>query len=222
VNLNAARGVSNWETFTPDLIVGITTGVVVGLILFFAQRISQNRDDRLRSQFAWNSIKPKLSGAAHRQWQMDYHDLLPIPAALSLLNEIIADQPIALWRSHIKAEEKGLDGLIAIPRIRDLFQSAAEEVESALDFVGIQIADRARLPLDVLKMVVRSRAYGFEDSEVFLTVTRINEAEKLRVKAAADKMMAVPRLKIALERYDDAVGVYTEMVHLLRADLNPA
>ena len=102
MDLLSIMAATNWDTFAPDMIVGVTTGGVVGAVLFGAQSVAQSRSSRAASQFAGESLKPKVGGEAFRGWERDLDRLTELPPALIALDEIASDQPLSLWQSHLK------------------------------------------------------------------------------------------------------------------------
>jgi len=169
--LAAATG-TNWDTFVPDMIVGAGTGVAVGLVLLGTQAVAQGRRSRADSQFAWESLKPTVAGAAHRSWIKDLDTLLPIPRPLIALDEIASVSSLALWKSHLRKPDPALEALLVLVRLRPQFESCASELESALERDSTRTVEHVGLGLDshFLGRVIRARAYSQRDASAFLTI----------------------------------------------------
>lgn len=209
-----------FDTFIPDLIVGIVTGLFVGVVLLVAQRRAEASKDRSNSKFAWESFKPKVSAAAHRTWEMDMDSMLPIPVALSALDELVASEPLALWASHLKKPDEAMELAMMFPSLRSSFDSRAKDIEASLGMLAARytVTDSEET---VVGRLIRARTYKLPDSEALGTVTGLSKCNLKRVTAMADKTEADPRMSASIERYQDAASLYADQITRLRRLLNP-
>lgn len=211
----------NFDTFVPDLLVGLATGLIVGVVLLIAQSRAQTSKDRGNSQFAWESLKPKLSAAAHRTWVMSLDSMLPVPVALTALDDLVKSEPLSLWKSHLKKPDPALELVMLLGRQRATFESSATDIESSLGMLAAQYVDEGK-DETVVGRLIRSRAYGFPDSEVHGTVSGpFAQANIARLTSMADAMAADPRMAESIARYKEVASIYTESIIRLRELLNP-
>ena len=212
----------NWSTFVPDLIVGIATGLFVGVVLLFAQGRAQKAKSRADSKFAWESFKPRLSGAVYRSWVMDLDNLLPIPAALVAVDDLAAPAPLALWNRHFKKPDEAIELVVLLARQRASFESSATDVESSIGMLAAEYISEGPDEL-IVERVIRARAYGFPDTEVHGTVTGLfARANIARLTSMADALAADPRMAASIERYMAVASLYTDSIQRLRLLLSPA
>ncbi|TFD45377.1 hypothetical protein E3T55_18755 [Cryobacterium frigoriphilum] len=216
MGMNAFATGTNWDTFYPDLIVGAVTGVAVGFVLLAAQAISLRRRGRADSTFAWESLKPAVSGAAHRSWLKDFDSLLPIPLPLLALDDIASRWPLALWQSHLKKSDPVLDSLLVITRLRPHFESCAVELESALVMDSIQFLEQTWMADQNIWRIIRARAYGEQDSAAHETFIGVQNVELIAYTRGVDHLLTLPRLKVAMARYQDAADSYLISLTRLR------
>ncbi len=211
---------TSWDSFGPDLIVGVVTGLIVGVVLLFAQSRAEASRDRRNSQFAWESFKPKISAAAHRTWDMDMDKMLPIPEALSTLDELVSPEPLALWASHLKRRDEALELAMLFPNQRASFDSRAKDIEASLGMLAAKYTD-TESEETIVGRIIRARIYRFPDSEALQTVTGLDQFNLMRVTAIADAMEAEPRMAGSIERYQAGASLYTDTIIRLRTLLNP-
>ncbi|TFC87502.1 hypothetical protein E3T24_04740 [Cryobacterium sp. TmT2-59] len=220
MELISTLATTNWDTFAPDMIVGVTTGVVVGAVLLIAQGITQSRSSRAASQFAWESLKPKLRGAAFRGWERDLDSLTQLPPALVALDEIAASQPLSLWKSHLKKPDEALDLLMALVSLRAQFESNATAVEAALG-VSYRYADIFRLANGLsgskVERYVRARAYGPQaQSQSAYISAGLTDVEVATYSHTVDEIIGVPQMAVPLAMYQATTKMYEELLLLFR------
>jgi hypothetical protein len=211
---------SNWDSFIPDILVGLFTGLVVGAALLIAQAIAQSRKYKADSKFAWESLKPNLSAAAHQSWSMDSDSLLPAPAALTSLHEIASREPLALWQSHLKEPDPALDLVMNLNRLRAAFESSAARVEAALGVALLRFNGTA-FDVDALGRLVRARAYGTSDAEALDTISRMRNPGPAEYVDVSRTLAAEPRLEAALAQFREVSEIYVDLISRLRSLLNP-
>jgi len=210
----------DWTTFLPDLLVGMCTGLVVGAALLLAQWLADSRRERAASAFAWESLKPKVAGSAHRSWRQGLDGFLPLPAPLVAIHSAASELPLGLWKSHLKRPDSALDALQVLLRLHPSFESAAQEADDALEIAGIHVAERTGVPTIVIDRIVRSRTYGMPDSNAYLTVADFAPSMAPQFELAADQTLADARLSLALDRYRECVDIYRDLVTGLRRHLS--
>ncbi|TFB58703.1 hypothetical protein E3N86_13405 [Cryobacterium sp. Hz7] len=213
------RAATNWDTFYPDLIVGAVTGIAVGLVLLSAQAFTQWRRSRADSKFAWASLKPTVSGAAHRSWNQDFDSLLPLPLSLTGLSEIASSSPLALWQSHMRKQDPALEYLLVISRLRPQFESCASELESAFSTESLPFMRQTWMDRGGLGRIIRTRAYGGQDSEVYPTLLVASAAQLTEYSAAADHLVSLPRIEAAMARYREVADIFLTALTTLRKNL---
>jgi hypothetical protein len=205
----------NWDTFGPDLLVGLATGLVVGLVLFVTERSAETRRNRDAATFAWQSLLPKLRSASAVPWRRD-QSILTMPDALIKLDDLASREPLALWQSNFKSPEAAISGLLTIQRSKYSMEWSAELLEAALIAATRKIPARKDLHTDYLKQIVRVRAYGQTDSEAESPFVPHTPAVLARYSTAADELMKDSDLAIAMATYVEAADIYKTALNYLR------
>lgn len=80
----------NWETFIPDLIVGVVTGGVVGLVLLGYERRSGKRRRREEARaVGLRLVHPLLLALQRPTYTNSYSGILPLPAKLTRALDLV-------------------------------------------------------------------------------------------------------------------------------------
>jgi len=99
----------NWDSFVPDSLVALLTGIVVGVIL----SLNQNRIERDRKRrdaaVAWSILRPRVAGAMVRELALrEYLDATGFTEYVEPVVELatmLSDYPLAVWVKDIDDSE---------------------------------------------------------------------------------------------------------------------
>jgi hypothetical protein len=205
----------NWDSFGPDLLVGLATGLVVGIVLFFAERIAETRRNRDAAIFAWESLKPKLRSAAGIPWRRD-QDTLTMPAALVKLDEIASREPLALWQSHFKQPEPAIEILSAMQRTRYSLEWLAEAIEAALETTTPEVTKHSSRSSTYVNRIVRVRGYGLADSHAISPFYPTTADTLARHSQATDELLRHPDVAVTMATYTEFVDIYNTSLKILK------
>ncbi|QJU54532.1 hypothetical protein SCB71_15500 [Herbiconiux sp. KACC 21604] len=205
-----------WDSFVPDLIVGVMTGTVVGLFLLLAQNIVESRKQRFAAEIGWEGLKPKIRSAVHRSWSTNLDDLLPPPVALSAVHEAIEGQPLHAWSKAMKKPDPMIDMVHAFMRVRSTYENEATGLEAAMELHGLKIASSTGIPLPAIKRVLRARAYGDAAEDDVLLTLEADPQSRHRLLRAVNQLSAVEAVTSAFVQYVETVALYRESLSRLR------
>jgi hypothetical protein len=209
---------ANWDNLGPDLLVGVATGVGVGLVLLGAQALAQWFKKRADTRYAWESFKPQIAGAAHLNWNKDIVSLTPGPAALVALHALAAGQPLSQWKRHLPEPDDTLEILLGIALQRATFDAAAGEVERNARLETSQIALSA-FEQEALRQRVLARALGLSDSELKSQSALFAHADLTIYSSVLEDLVTKPGLAAALAMYESCSVLYLVSIATLLAQL---
>jgi hypothetical protein len=212
----------NFDTFLPDLLVGIATGLVVGFVLYVTQNRSQSRRNHAEAEFAWQSFKPRLASAASHAWEQDTNSLETAePAALVALDEIGSREPLALWKRNLKTPDPLLDTLIELLQQRPALAAAATAFESTVQNLNPRFLNPFSEHFPVLLRIVRTRAYGLSDAVAMEWIPGAILGGDYRLSEATDLLLhSTPPLNTALATYQASAFKYVELIAKFQALLD--
>lgn len=106
--LRPAAGVNIiWDTFVPDLIVGLFTGLVVGAILACLQSHAARKKERREIELRWEALRPRVGAQLLDPWDRRVmgFTMAEFAARTDTLRELIEDVPLGSWADVLKSEE---------------------------------------------------------------------------------------------------------------------
>lgn len=206
----------NWEAFVPDLIVGVVTGGVVGLVLLAYERRSgkRRRRDEARA-VGLRLVHPLLLALQRPTYTTTYSGVLPLPAKLTRALDLIEAsdldalhdiEPTELTRRirkfrscmwDLRADAEDLDQ--AISRWGRLHARDADEVEYGMAI--ILGASGSYLSETFPESGVRERLSGaagrMQDNRVVKKHARKYRKARARVERATEDLLGelVERIK---------------------------
>lgn len=123
---------ANWETFVPDLIVGVVTGAVVGLVVLGYERLSAAR--RRREDARTTSLRivhPLLLALQRPIYVWNYSSVLPLPQRWARALELVEASDLDSWH-HVAPTDLTRVLLRFRSRLWDL-RADAEDLIAAVD-----------------------------------------------------------------------------------------
>jgi hypothetical protein len=98
---------SNWGSFVPDLIVGVFTGLTVGLILAWTQARAAKKKERREIELRWEALRPRVGAELLDPWDrrviMDSLD--EFAHRNDGLLKLVEDIPLASWADVLESDE---------------------------------------------------------------------------------------------------------------------
>jgi len=97
----------NWDSFIPDLIVGVFTGLVVGLILAWSQARAAEKRERREVELRWEALRPRVAARLLEPWDRRHigPSLMHFASRTDALRDLIADVPLASWAEVLNNSE---------------------------------------------------------------------------------------------------------------------
>ncbi|MFE6733806.1 hypothetical protein [Microbacterium sp. NPDC057650] len=107
-SISPVAGVAiNWDTFLPDLIVGLFTGLVVGVILALLQSHAARKRERREIELRWEALRPRVAAQLLDPWDRRVMGptLEEFASRTDALRELIEDIPLGSWAEILKSDE---------------------------------------------------------------------------------------------------------------------
>lgn len=202
-----------WATFWPDLVVGATTGLFVGLVLLIAQWLSDSRQKRLAARREWAALREQLEHAAFLTWHEDLDADQRLPDAAIEMARLTDGAPLAYWRDNLRSQDPLLEVVISITRFAPSYLNQAKLYEQAFWFAGIPIPAELERPAQRLYW---ARFYGETDEEAFKAVTFRSSDEQNQIVAFVETILTTPRATDALQHFQEARDAYLRLLLLAR------
>lgn len=97
----------NWDSFVPDLIVGLFTGLLVGVILASTQARAARKRERREIELRWEALRPRVGAQLLDPWDrrvMGY-TMAEFAGRTDALRELIEDVPLGSWADVLNSDE---------------------------------------------------------------------------------------------------------------------
>jgi hypothetical protein len=89
----------SFETFGPDLLVGLLTGVVVGAVIIFYERsLAAKREAREAQSQASRLVHPLLLAIQRLEADPDYDKVVPLPRRIDRALKLVEGSDLDRWR----------------------------------------------------------------------------------------------------------------------------
>ena len=97
----------NWDSFLPDLIVGLFTGLVVGGILAWTQARASKKRERREIELRWEALRPRVGALLLDPWdrRVVWSTLGEFAGRTDALRELIEDFPLGSWAEVLDSDE---------------------------------------------------------------------------------------------------------------------
>lgn len=131
--LPAAPDISiNWDSFVPDLIVGLFTGLLVGVILAWTQSRAARKRERREIELRWEALRPRVGAQLLDPWDRRVMGLTLAEFAgrTDALQELIEDIPLGSWADILNSDE--LRSLHEFSKAANELHGAARKFDSFL------------------------------------------------------------------------------------------
>lgn len=93
---------ADWQTFVPDALVALLTGVVVGIVLLLVQGRNRRRDAQAQTQREWGIVRARVRGVIqYRETIADPRDLRRMGSAVEELLAIGHAYPLRDWQRTV-------------------------------------------------------------------------------------------------------------------------
>jgi hypothetical protein len=98
---------TNWDSFVPDLIVGLFTGLVVGLILAWSQSRAARKRERREIGLRWEALRPRVGAQLLDPWDRRVMGptLAEFAGRTDALRELVEDVPLGSWAQVLDSDE---------------------------------------------------------------------------------------------------------------------
>jgi hypothetical protein len=202
---------ANWNSFLPDLIVGLVTGLVVGIVLLVAQHFTADRSQRAQSKFGWESLKPTLRSVASMPTDHDLNQML-LPGELIEIDRVASNQPLSLWQSHLNEPDELLDKLILLLRVRSMLEADSRNLDLALRQGAIKPRSLGPVYRERLERIVRGRAYGVSDTDIHDAVIGDDKKNIANYSKAADDLISTQPIADAFASYVNTRKTYQQLI----------
>ncbi|UXW87077.1 hypothetical protein NFX31_06015 [Microbacterium azadirachtae] len=120
----------DWDSFVPDLIVGLFTGLVVGAILAWTQSRAAQKRERREIELRWEALRPRVGALLLDPWDRRVmgSTLAEFARRTDNLRELIKDVPLGSWAEVLDSDE--------LRDLHELSKAAAELHGAAPRFDG--------------------------------------------------------------------------------------
>ncbi|KAA9131165.1 hypothetical protein [Microbacterium caowuchunii] len=137
----------NWDSFVPDLIVGLFTGLLVGLILAWTQSRAARKRERREIELRWEALRPRVGAQLLDPWDRRVMGptLEEFASRTDALRELVEDVPLGSWAEVLDSEE--------LRNLHELAKAATELHGAAPRFDGF-------LMVDIATYLAHPRGYG--------------------------------------------------------------
>lgn len=97
----------NWDSFVPDLIVGLFTGLLVGGVLAWTQSRAARKRERREIELRWEALRPRVGAQLLDPWDRRVVGITMAEFAgrTDALCELIEDVPIGSWAAVLDSDE---------------------------------------------------------------------------------------------------------------------
>lgn len=107
-SVHPASGLTiNWDTFVPDLMVGLFTGLVVGVILAWTQSRAARNRERREIELRWEALRPRVGAQLLDPWDRRVmgFTMAEFAGRTDALRELIEEFPLGSWAEVLKSNE---------------------------------------------------------------------------------------------------------------------
>ncbi len=155
-----ARIEINWDSFLPDLIVGLFTGLVVGGILAWSQSRAARKRERREIELRWEALRPRVGAQLLDPWDRRVMgpSLAEFASRTDDLRELVQDVPLGSWADVLGSNE--------LRSLHDLSKAATELRGAAPKFDGFLVERLASYLHDPAGTDVASWHSAFEDAKL--------------------------------------------------------
>lgn len=129
---------TDWTQFVPDLIVGVITGLIVGLFILLVQRTAESRSLRRQCESQFLMFAER---AASFLWQSDIvniRDARAEPTGPAAVLQAARTEPVWFWHRYVKAYVRQVHDL-------DSFLDQCREFETAANRLHAELRHETRL-----------------------------------------------------------------------------
>lgn len=139
--------VINWDSFVPDLIVGLFTGLVVGAILAWTQSRAARKRERREIELRWEALRPRVGAQLLDPWDRRVlrHSLTEFASRTDELRDLVKDVPLGSWAEILDSDE--LRNLHELVKVATELNGAARKFDG---FLQAKIAKFLHRPLGYL------------------------------------------------------------------------
>lgn len=97
----------DWDSFLPDLIVGVVTGLVVGVILAWTQSRAARKRERREIELRWEALRPRVGALLLDPWDRRVMGttLAEFASRTAALREMVEDVPLGSWADVLHSDE---------------------------------------------------------------------------------------------------------------------
>lgn len=122
-----------WDTFVPDLIVGLFTGLVVGVILAYLQSRSARKRERRETELRWEALRPRVGAQLLNPWDRRVmgDSLTEFASRTDTLRNLTAEVPLASWAEILNDQE--LRDLHELMKVSTQLRGAAPKFDGFLN-----------------------------------------------------------------------------------------
>lgn len=123
----------NWDTFVPDLLVGLFTGLVVGGILAYLQSRSARKRERRETELRWEALRPRVGAQLLNPWDRRVmgDSLTEFASRTDALRDLTAEVPLASWAEILNDQE--LRDLHELMKVSTQLRGAAPKFDGFLN-----------------------------------------------------------------------------------------
>lgn len=153
----------DWSSFLPDLIVGVITGVLVGLALYIFEKSRHRAETRAQTLAGWSMVAPRIERIVWQPLLNDTTSYAELGPVLTRARDIADGYPLEYWQQALKRDD--LARLLDLLSEYDSLQIVAEKVEGLLESAGYSKGIDAEIG-SMVCIVARAQTYADTDEQI--------------------------------------------------------
>lgn len=132
----------NWDSFVPDLIVGLFTGLLVGVILALTQSRAARKRERREIELRWEALRPRVGAQLLDPWDRRVmgSTMVEFAGRTDALRKLVEDVPLGSWADVLDSDE--------LRSLHEFSKAATELHGAALKFDNFLLDSIARYLVD--------------------------------------------------------------------------
>lgn len=192
-----------YQELISNIVAGLTTGIIVGIVVLKAQRVVTSRAEQMGIQTELSILEQVIARAKERPLTFIINTATQsIPQPAKVVADEIRDRPISQWEITLPESEE-LKNLHAFMRAYHSFMGAAAEIDDALTIairhhnvtLGLPAADDAAAMAYCI-----GRSAGFTNEDILPFIER-DTSSLPWLTQLFDHISGDPRVSAGVPRY---------------------
>lgn len=166
-----AAGV-DWSGFLPDLIVGVVTGLIVGLAIYIFERSRRNAEAYSLTLAGWLMVAPRIERIVWQPVTTDTSNYMELGPVVGRVQDMADGYPLEHWQQTLKRSD--LQALLDLLSEYDTLHVTAELAERMLETACYLRGIDSEIG-QMVEIVARTQTFAKSDDDVFRAFAGPNE-----------------------------------------------